>query len=60
MNKTNSSKLTYKTQLPMRLILKNRNGHSDVHKTIDIEAVESNSATKSEVIIEKDEAHKSI
>ena len=54
MNKTKSSKLTYKTQHPMRLILKNRNGQADVHKTIDIQPVESNSANKSELIIEKD------
>ena len=60
MNKTKSSKLTYKTQHPMRLILKNRNGNTDVHKTIDIQPVESNSPNKSEVIIAKDEGQKSI
>ena len=56
MDKTKSSKLTYKTQHPMRVILKNRNGHTDVHKTIDFPSIDTNSLDKSEVMISKDEA----
>lgn len=55
MDKTKSSKLTYKTQHPMRMILKNRNGHTDVHKTIDIPSGDTSSVNKSEVMISKDE-----
>ena len=59
MDKTISSKLTYKTQHPMRMILKNRNGHTDAHKTIDVPSLGAHSANKSEGIDPKDEGQKS-
>lgn len=46
MNKTRSSKLTLKTQHPLRVILKMRNNHREVMHTIDNSAYSANQVDK--------------